>query len=602
MSRRRHARKAQASIVPLVSRSAAWPFAAAAIGAMCWATWAAARKAWVCDDAFISFRYAENLVHGLGLVYNAGERVEGYSNFLWTMWVAAGLRLGADPEAWAISWGVACFAGSIALLAWNAWRLRREAPGAAPWLPVAAILFAVHPDAQVFGTSGLETPLYTLLAVLGYLLLAKRDGGPRLAAGAGAVLALASMTRPDGPLLAALAGAWVLAAGRPRLRCALAFSGAFLALWAPFTAWRVGYYGDFFPNPYYAKSASLGWMSQGWIYVRLYFVKYWAVAVGAALAGVAWAVSRARGEDPEDSGRAGWGPRAALAALFALGYTAYVMRVGGDFMFARLLIPATPFYLVMAELGVARLAPRFAPAQALLVAAAAAAVALTPYPFAGTGWISGIVHEWAFYSPENTATTKAHGLTLRRYFEGLPVRVAFLGSEARLVYYARPAVAIESQTGLTDRTIARLPLRARGRIGHEKTAPLDYLIEQRRCQFVFHPQAARELKLDEALPTLDILFDDVRGRVLRWDPPLMEQLRRRGARFDDFPVLLDGFLKQLPAVRDADVEMLYPGLKRIYFGHVRDPRREQPFLDRLAKIATARATARPGTAPAPPSR
>ncbi|MGB7063098.1 MAG: hypothetical protein WBF13_12190, partial [Candidatus Zixiibacteriota bacterium] len=39
----------------------------------------------VCDDAFISFRYAKNFVEGHGLVYNIGEKVEGYSNFLWTL-------------------------------------------------------------------------------------------------------------------------------------------------------------------------------------------------------------------------------------------------------------------------------------------------------------------------------------------------------------------------------------------------------------------------------------------------------------------------------------------------------------------------------------
>ena len=37
------------------------------------------------DDAFISFRYAENLANGQGLVFNPGERVEGYSNPLWTV-------------------------------------------------------------------------------------------------------------------------------------------------------------------------------------------------------------------------------------------------------------------------------------------------------------------------------------------------------------------------------------------------------------------------------------------------------------------------------------------------------------------------------------
>ena len=35
------------------------------------------------DDAYISFRYARNLAEGLGFVYNAGERIEGYTNFLW---------------------------------------------------------------------------------------------------------------------------------------------------------------------------------------------------------------------------------------------------------------------------------------------------------------------------------------------------------------------------------------------------------------------------------------------------------------------------------------------------------------------------------------
>ncbi len=37
----------------------------------------------------ISMRYAENLAHGHGLVYNAGaHRVEGYTNFLWTLYMA----------------------------------------------------------------------------------------------------------------------------------------------------------------------------------------------------------------------------------------------------------------------------------------------------------------------------------------------------------------------------------------------------------------------------------------------------------------------------------------------------------------------------------
>ena len=47
------------------------------------------------DDAFISFRYAENFARGAGLVWNAGERVEGYTNFLWTMLMGVVIIVGA---------------------------------------------------------------------------------------------------------------------------------------------------------------------------------------------------------------------------------------------------------------------------------------------------------------------------------------------------------------------------------------------------------------------------------------------------------------------------------------------------------------------------
>ncbi len=49
--------------------------AIAALTALAW------RNRFVQDDAFISFRYARHLVEGHGLVWNPGERVEGYTNF-----------------------------------------------------------------------------------------------------------------------------------------------------------------------------------------------------------------------------------------------------------------------------------------------------------------------------------------------------------------------------------------------------------------------------------------------------------------------------------------------------------------------------------------
>src|SRR3972149_4573235 len=65
-------------------------------------------RRFVLDDAFISFQYARNLVEGHGLTW-FDSRVEGYTNFLWTLWIAQGLALGADPVPWSMASGIAAF-------------------------------------------------------------------------------------------------------------------------------------------------------------------------------------------------------------------------------------------------------------------------------------------------------------------------------------------------------------------------------------------------------------------------------------------------------------------------------------------------------------
>jgi hypothetical protein len=55
------------------------------------------------DDAYISFRYAQNLVEGHGLVYNPGERVQGYSNLLYTLLSALGIALFGPDNVYTFS-------------------------------------------------------------------------------------------------------------------------------------------------------------------------------------------------------------------------------------------------------------------------------------------------------------------------------------------------------------------------------------------------------------------------------------------------------------------------------------------------------------------
>src|ERR1044071_2150392 len=277
-----------------LDRSArSWMFEVACALALILGITGALRLAWLCDDAYISFRYADNLVHGLGLVYNGGERVEGYSNFLWTMGIALGMRLGVGPEAWTVAWGVVFFAATIALLCAHGVLAGKGRGRVALGLPLAGLLAAVHRDWYVYATSGLETSCFTFLVTLAYVL-AVAPAAP--AWSAGLALALAALTRPDGIVFVPFFMLYMVLARPRRMRSGLECAGAFLTLWLLYVARKIHYYGDFFPNTYYAKSASLAWWSQGWLYVRLYFEKYWVLALAIPLVIAAWIPPRGAGD------------------------------------------------------------------------------------------------------------------------------------------------------------------------------------------------------------------------------------------------------------------------------------------------------------------
>jgi hypothetical protein len=548
----------------------------------------AVRLAWVCDDAFISFRYADNLVHGLGLVFNAGERVEGYSNFLWTVGVALGMGLGVDPEPWTIAWGVFFYAATIALLCALRRPLAEGRGRGGLGLPLAGLLAAVHGDWNVYATSGLETSCFTFLVTLAYAL-AITPAAPAWTAGL--VVALVALTRPDGIVFVPFFILYMVLARPRRMQSGLESASGFLVLWLPYIVWRVGYYREFFPNTYYAKSAALAWWSQGWLYVRVYFIKYWTLALAIPLALAAWIIPQRMGgralayrptaRSPEESplSAAGGGPvpgPIVLAAFLAVGFTLYVMRVGGDFMYARMLIPATPFYIIVLEFAVGRLLGSKPRVELAVAAILVVVLAGTPYPFKGEGWQGGIVNEREFYRPEEVGSQRAEGETLRRYFAGLPVRIAIVGSQAKLAYFARPAVAIEAQTGLTDRWIAHQPLVRRGRVGHEKIAPVSYLLS-RKVDFVIHHFAAVSLDLKQSVPLVQILFDRVPGYMVRWDPPLLAELAKRGARFVDFPAELDARQADYARLPADSLGKEYGRLKAFYFDSVPDSMRASRF-------------------------
>jgi hypothetical protein len=219
------------------------------------------------DDPFISFRYARNFVEGHGLVYNVGERVEGYSNPLYVLICALAYATaigGSDLGLlyFAKIFGLACAFGSIILVwfylrRWDYFPSLNYLPVIAlgPWMLLTNIFFAG------WSMGGMETVFFPFLLMLAlYLLLLEvqdRKLLNRFISWPALVFWLAALTRPEGPVLW-LAGLITLLSVRKRYgigrRLIISYVLTFILLMAVFLAHRVWYFGDILPNTYYAKA------------------------------------------------------------------------------------------------------------------------------------------------------------------------------------------------------------------------------------------------------------------------------------------------------------------------------------------------------------
>ena len=308
--------------------------------------------AWfLCDDAFISFRYARNLLEGHGLVFNPGEYVEGYSNFLWVLELAAlwgvfGLR----PEHTAPWLSVACTAGTLAAMLW--WIARLPGlphRGLTAWMALGLVCssatFAVWTSA-----GGLETRQFTmfvLLAVVGLTLYPERR---RALLGVSLSLAAASLTRPEGPLFAACCFGWY--AGQRRVATGTWRRDWHRVAWlvVPFVVlvgahylFRYSYYGEWLPNTYYAKYVH-PWYEMG--------VRY--LGLAAVETGLYLLVPMAGGALVRDW-QARRGVTHVLPFLCIGAHMAYLAQIGGDQLGYRPLDVYWPLLAVPAAAGIMHL-------------------------------------------------------------------------------------------------------------------------------------------------------------------------------------------------------------------------------------------------------
>lgn len=443
--------------------------ATAAAGYLAWA-----RHKVVFDDAYITYRYAQNMLAGHGPIYNLGEHVEGYTNFAWMLLVAAGMRLGADPlevsrslglfSHCAMLFGVA-FAGAWLLLQQGYSRLLVA-------LPLLALLVVPQAFAAMAG-SGLETSFVAaLLAMAGVLLLYADFSRWQSRAALSLLLCVAVLTRMDcmisvAAAMAALSVSELAArtpwqrAWRPAFFVALPI-GVVLLLWS---AWRYHFYGDLVPNTFYAKAASMSHADAGRAYLVALARSYPQILPFAVLSLIGL------GSPHPGARRAAWFANLTFAAELA-----YTVRVGGDFMEYRFAWHQYGLLVLAALIGLAATSARSL-LSGLAVAMTALAVSNQPVQIENDFGMQGL--------DEMDGFVHVGELVGRRLGATLPKDTVVSTTLAGTVAYYSKLTVID-QWGLNDRETARQPFVHFIR-GHVKWAALGYLRQRGVNLYIEHP-------------------------------------------------------------------------------------------------------------------
>ena len=110
------------------------------------------------DDAFITFRFSRNLARGEGLVFNPGEQVEGYTNFLYAVVHALPERLGWNTPLFSQVYGIALFLVTLAL----AMRTARALFSSRGFGFLVGLTLTANMTFLAYATAGMETMQQTL--------------------------------------------------------------------------------------------------------------------------------------------------------------------------------------------------------------------------------------------------------------------------------------------------------------------------------------------------------------------------------------------------------------------------------------------------------
>jgi hypothetical protein len=280
----------------------------------------------VQDDAYISYRYVANYLNGDGLVFNVGERVEGFTNFGWVILMVFIGSLGLDYIIASQLLGFAMGAGIVILSLMMALRMLPERERL--FAVLVPLLVGLNMSLAYWSPAGLETAAFAFMTVASLLLFLQRSWLLVL------TLTWAVWLRPEGALITGLLIVCEAVICRRFPRFTVTAAAVALIASLPMVGFKLAYYGSILPNPFYAKTGfSAGQLESGLEYVGRFCAHYGFYGAGLVVPLLFWQ-------------RLGQPMR--VVWLFTFLYTAYIVLVGGDVLQVhRFFLPFVAMYAVL---------------------------------------------------------------------------------------------------------------------------------------------------------------------------------------------------------------------------------------------------------------
>jgi len=483
----------------------------------------------VQDDAFISYRYSSNLARGEGLVWNPGERIEGYTNFLWVLLISVPIYLRIDPVIasqalgllFALGSYVSTYKLSVLILRSNAYAL------------LIILLLGTNYTFSAYATGGLGTQMQTFFVITSIYLVVSmiRSENCRIfhlivfsLLFSASMLSRLDSVVPFSVLFPVLF--WHLLRQNISLRdkvyravLLLLPSVIILGTWL---VWKYTYYGELLPNTYYVKVGSPTSQTRGIVYLYKFFESYFLIPFIFLLTFHLRQLLSA----------------SVMRILLAISFLwcLYVVKIGGDFMEFRFLVPILPVSFIL--IGKLILSTRDRRARRALIAMVFLGSVHHVSTFRHAHGIESITSLKMHLQDDGQNWIRIGKILGETFSDGISEITIATAPAGAIPYYSD--LNTVDMLGLNDKWIARNGSIIGVRPGHQRLATHEYLVERNVNLVIGYPQVH---SIDEVLgPTycMDdlerfieaLLPDDVRGKTRLFKDGLLPS----GARIIEIPI------------------------------------------------------------------